>query len=403
MRLTHIAAQHLMLASQGLSQARADASTKEAVLDVIRRMGALQIDTIHIVARSPYLVLWSRLGDYDPRWLDELLAEQALFEYWSHAACFLPIEDWPIYRRLMLDGMKGWKHAHAWLADNAEVAERVLRQIRENGAVKTNEFERTDGQKGSWWNWKPEKMALEALFYTGELMIKARHNFHRVYDLRTRLLPDWDDSATPTLDEAERALTLKAVAALGVATPRWVADYFYLAKARVVTLMKQLSSEGAVIPVEVEGWDGPAYIHSDNLALAQAASEGRLTPTLTTLLSPFDPLVNDRARALALFNFDYRIECYTPAAKRQYGYFTLPILQRGRLIGRLDPKAFRKEGVFEVKALHLEPSVVLTDELVDDLATTLRACAAWHTTPQVVVRWSNHPQLMPLLNDHLKP
>jgi uncharacterized protein YcaQ len=143
------------------------------------------------------------------------------------------------------------------------------------------------------------------------------------------------------------------------------------------------------------------YLHPDNLELARQAAAGELAPTTTTLLSPFDPIVWDRKRAAALFNFDYRIECYTPAPKRVYGYFTLPILRRGQLIGRLDPKAHRKEGIFEVKALHLEPGVEVTPALIEDVADALRRIARWHKTPQVVVRMSNPPEAAVKLNDVL--
>ncbi|MCW5852940.1 MAG: YcaQ family DNA glycosylase, partial [Anaerolineae bacterium] len=221
MRLSLTAARYTMLAATGLSQPPQHPATKEDVLATIRRMGALQIDTIHVVARSPYLVLWSRLGDYRPAWLDEWLAEGALFEYWAHAACFLPIEDWPLYRRLMLDGVKGWDKARAWLDENRAVAEEVLAHIRANGHARSSAFDKPENHAGGWWNWKPAKIALEAYFNTGDVMIARRHNFQRVYDLRERILPDWDDALAPPLAEVERALALKAVRALGIATARW--------------------------------------------------------------------------------------------------------------------------------------------------------------------------------------
>ena len=144
----------------------------------------MQIDTISVVARSPYFVLWSRLGSYKPAWLEELLAEGALFEYWSHAACLLPIEDYPLYRRLMLEGTP---RAISWLEHNPEMADLVLARVQAHGEVRSAHFERRDGRKSGWWEWKPEKAALECLFSTGELMIARRENFHRVYDLRERL------------------------------------------------------------------------------------------------------------------------------------------------------------------------------------------------------------------------
>jgi uncharacterized protein YcaQ len=149
--------------------------------------------------------------------------------------------------------------------------------------------------------------------------------------------------------------------------------------------------------VEVQGFEGPAYVHPERLGVLEEAASGSRVPTLTMLLSPFDPLVWDRQRARQSFDFDYMIECYTPAPKRRYGYFTLPILHRGRLIGRLDPKAHRAQGVFEIKALHLEPGVQVSDELIADLADVLRRLAAWHGTPNLVVRQSNPPEFAALL------
>jgi uncharacterized protein YcaQ len=390
-----------MLAAQGLDRAPDRPATKADVLEAVRRMGLLQIDTIHVVARSPYLVLWSRLGDYRPDWLDALLAEGALFEYWAHAMCFLPIEDYPLHRRRMLDAIqdRGWpvKWAVDWSRENPEAIERVRSHLRENGAVRSIEFENKNRPPGGWWNWKEEKNALEALLLTGEVMIARRQNFQRVYDLRERILPGWDDADTPSGEEMRRTLILRAVRALGVALPAWVPDYFRQPKKGMRRWLEEMAAEGLLLPVEVEGFDDPAYVHPDRYRLLEEAAAGRGEPTLTTLLSPFDPLVWDRGRARRLFDFDYTIECYTPASKRRYGYFTLPILHRGRLVGRLDPKAHRAQGVFEVKALHLEPGVEINENLVTELANSLRRLAAWHGTPDLVVRRSDPPELAALL------
>jgi uncharacterized protein YcaQ len=199
----------------------------------------------------------------------------------------------------------------------------------------------------------------------------------------------------------QRTLALRAVQALGITPARWVADYFRTRKNETVTLVRQLADEGALLRVEVEGWNEPGYLHPANLALAERAAAGQIQPSLTTLLSPFDPLVWDRERASALFGFDYQIECYTPAAKRRYGYFTLPILWRGQLVGRIDPKAHRKQGLFEVKALHLEPWVNPSEELATDIAGALRDCANWHATPDVVVRWADPPAFADLVQQKL--
>ncbi|MEO8612602.1 MAG: crosslink repair DNA glycosylase YcaQ family protein [Chloroflexota bacterium] len=393
--LSQDAVRGLMIAAQGLQQTPQKTPTKKDVRAIIRQMHILQIDTINVIARSPYLVLWSRLGDYDPRWLEDLLAEGALFEFWSHAACFLPIEDYPLYR----PGPWMGGRARKWLDEHAAIADMVLNHIRTNGETRSSDFERSDGQKGSWWNWKEEKVALEYLFYAGDLMIRKRHNFQRIYDLRERVLPDHDKLPDITLAEAHDQFILNTLQALGVTKPEWIADYFRLSKADTTAALKRLEKRDAVMTVEVEGWKTPGYIHPDNLKQVEAAAKGKIPRSKTTFLSPFDPIVWDRKRALDLFNFDYKIEVYTPGPKRKYGYFTLPILYNNQLIGRLDPKAHRKEGVFEIKAVHFEPGVVVDDALVAELKTALGDCAAWHKTPQVIVRDAAAPGLAERLSD----
>ena len=387
----------LMIAAQGLHDRPQPPATKKAVRSIIRQMHVLQIDTIHVIARSPYLVLWSRLGDYNPRWLEDLLAEGALFEYWSHAACFLPIEEYPLYRHLYESWLGG--RAHQWLDEHAAVAKRVMDHIRTHGEARSSDFERTDGQKGSWWNWKDEKIALEYLFYAGELMVRKRHNFQRIYDLRERVLASVEDLPDISPAEAHEQFVLNTIQALGVTKAEWIADYFRLSKTDTRAAFKRLEKQDRLMPVEVEGWDVPGYIHPANRKQVEAAAKGEIPRSKTTFLSPFDPLVWDRARALELFNFDYKIEVYTPAPKRKYGYFTLPILYNNALIGRIDPKAHRKEGIFEVKALHLEPGVRVDDAMVAEIRSALQACAAWHKTPKVVVRHAAKPGLAKRLSD----
>jgi uncharacterized protein YcaQ len=388
-------ARALMVAALGLDRRPRRRARKADVRAAIGRMGALQIDTISVVARSPYLVLWSRLGDYDPRWLDALLAEGALFEYWAHEACFLPIESYPLFRHRMRDPeWLGWRYAHGLRRDQWGQAEALLQHVRETGPVRSADFERADGKPGSWWEWKTEKRLLELLFTSGDLMIGRREGFQRVYDLRERVHPTWDDALLGPAEEAERALVLSAIRAMGIAPARWVADYFRQKKsAATKALPARLADEGLLLRARVDGWKEPAYVHPENAELAARAAAGKVKPVLTTLLSPFDPLVWDRARTEAVFGFDYRLECYTPAPKRRYGYFSLPILRRGALVGRVDAKAHRKEGRFEAKALYLEPGVRASDALVADVARALREAASWHGTPDVSVTRAEPPEL----------
>jgi hypothetical protein len=234
---------------------------------------------------------------------------------------------------------------------------------------------------------------LEALFTAGELMIRRRNRFQRIYDLRERVLPSWSDDQLPSADAVDRALALRAVRAMGIAKGKWVADYYRTSKTATKLLPARLAQSGELHEVAVEGWKEPGYVHPDHLPAARAAAEGRLKPTLTTLLSPFDPLVWDRVRASEMFGFDYRLECYTPAPRRVYGYYVLPILRRGKLIGRMDAKAHRKEGIFAVRALYLEPGVRLSDRAAADVANAIQECAAWHRTPTVSITRSDPPQV----------
>lgn len=379
-------ARALLLTAQGLDRAGAKVATKDSVLAAIRRMGVLQIDTIHVVARSPYLVLWSRLGAYAPVWLDELLAEGRIFEYWAHEASFLPIEDYPLFRRRMREtGSLGWKYSHEWMAENRATVRKIRAHLRAHGPVRAADFTRADGKGGGWWGWKPEKRALEYLFSAGELMIARRERFQRVYDLRERVNPGWNDARLPSAKETHRTLVANAVRALGVATARWAADYYRMTLAETSAAIASLVRDGELLPARIESVAGDAFLHRDHRATLAAIRRCR-RPSHTTLLSPFDPVIWDRKRALALFGFDYRIECYTPAPKRRYGYFTLPILVGDRLVGRLDAKAHRGDGVFEVISLHIEEGVILDDVLAEKIAGAIQACAAWHGTPRVRLR-----------------
>jgi uncharacterized protein len=390
------AARLLLLAVQGLLNPPEQPATKTDVLEAIRRMGALQIDTIHVVARSPYFVLFSRLGNYDPAWLDALLADGRIFEYWSHAACFLPVEDYPLYSSRMAT-LTQRHYSSDWMNRHQQMADSILQRIKEEGPVRSSDFERTDGRAGSWWDWKDEKKVLEYLHTSGQLMIARRERFQRVYDLQERVLPGWDAARAVPHDEAVLELTLRSVQKLGLAQPRWAADYFRLPVLGMAKRLEQLADAGLLLRVTVEGWKEPAYLHPENCALLDQAEAGILQASHTTLLSPFDPLTWDRDRARTIFGFDYTIECYLPQEKRRYGYFSLPILRRGALVGRLDAKAHRKDGFFEVKKLYLEPEVTLSEDLAHDVREALLRCAEWHRTPKVVLRHSEPEAFVEML------
>jgi hypothetical protein len=386
-------ARALHLAAQGLHTPPAKVATRSALRACIARMQLLQIDTIHVVSRSPYLVLHSRLGDYPSHWLEETLAAGHVFETWAHEACFAPSPDLHLHRTYNAAMRRHWGlvSAERNAKSHRKQLDQLLAHVRENGPVKSSDFEgKDDGNGGggsAWWGWKDEKRWLETLFAQGELMVARRENFHRVYDIAERVAPQLAAKTAVLLsaDEVHIGFIEKAIAAMGVAQARWINDYFRQKPRLKDADLDALVDTGAILRVEVEGWDAPGYVHASNKALLGKARTNKLEASHTCLLSPFDPVVWDRERASTLFDFDYRLECYTPEPKRVYGYFVLPILCRGELIGRLDAKAHRADGVFEVRALHAQEGMRWNAEQIKDVAQAIQRSAVWHKTPTVKV------------------
>jgi hypothetical protein len=386
----------LHLAAQGLLHPPPRRATPAALLACLERMRLLQIDSIHVVARSPYLVLHARLGAYPPTWLDDALLHGRLAECWAHEACFVPAADLTLHRRW------GQRHGH-WAqrsaarmrAEHPTEMDALLARIRDEGPMRASDFPREDPTPGGWWQWKPEKRWLEAWFVLGELMVTRRERFQRIYDVAERVL----DKLDPPYAESElepssirQRFILDSVRTLGIAQVRWIADYYRLKPGVTAAELEPLLATGELLMVEVKGWPAPGYVHRDHAGLLGQAVRGRLRGTHTALLSPFDPVVWDRARALAMFGFEYTIECYTPAPKRRYGYYVLPILHRGELVGRLDAKAHRAEGVFEIKALYLEPWVMPDARMLGELTDAIHRTAAWHDTPTIRLLRSEPPE-----------
>lgn len=378
-------ARALMLAAQGIEPAPSLPATRAGVRKAIQRMGQLQIDTIAVVNRSPYLVLYGRIGAFQTVWLEQLLAQAKIFEAWSHEACFLPIEDYP-FAAARFEEAKPWRNRYrAFVEDHRARADELIELIRTNGPVRSADFEGDQPASGGWWSTrKHEKLLLEGLFAGGTVMVVRRENFQRVYGLRETLFPEWEPHHAATQEASDDFMVARSIEALGVATGRWIADYYRMPVARASQALGRLIETGVVLETTIEGL-GKAYLHRTNVTLARQAVRGKLEPQRTVLLSPFDPVVWHRLRASELFGFDYLIECYTPAEKRVYGYFTLPILHRGMLIGRLDPKAHRAAGVFEIRAVHLEPWFEPDERFVAELAETLTGFAVWHGTPSIQV------------------
>ncbi len=389
MSLPHLSladARNLHLAAQGLLNKPRCRASLEDIPATISRMSLLQIDTINIVARSPYLVLFSRLGNYPAQWLDESLARGELMEYWAHEACFMPRSDFRLIRHRMLAPEKmGWKYKDAWMQEHeAEIAQ-LIQHIHDKGPVRSADFEHPRKGASGWWEWKPHKRHLEGLFTAGKVMVIERRNFQRVYDLTHRVMPDWDDERDlVSQTEAEIIMLDNSARSLGIFREQWLADYYRLKRPALAAWREARAEQQQIIAVHVEKL-GNLWLYADLLPLLERALAGKLTATHSAVLSPFDPVVWDRKRAEQLFDFSYRLECYTPAPKRQYGYFVLPLLHRGQLVGRMDAKMHRQTGILEVISLWLQEGIKPTTMLQKGLRQAITDFASWQQATRVTL------------------
>jgi uncharacterized protein len=385
----------LALHAQGLTTPNdADSSPSlKTIQQTVEQLGCVQIDTLNLVRRSHYLVLWSRLGSYDPADFDRLIyssEQRLLFEGWQRIASLIPMKDYryqiPHQNRLKHDPSEGYTR---WFdQEGMPLMDMVLERIRQEGALRAADFEYDGPKRGSWWDWKPAKTALEYLYAFGDLMISNRVNFQRVYDLTERVLPEWVDVTPPTMQERDRYWLEQAALALGIARPMQVIGYSYYKKGGFKPILKGLVDEGVLVEVQAEQVDGssqPMLVHREKMGLLEQIAGGVMRAERTTFLSPFDNLFWAVGRDEQLWGFRQRLEAYLPAAKRTWGYFCLPILHRDRLVGRFDPKLERKTGVLRIKALYLEEGVESDEELVSGVASAMRDFMKFHNARELVI------------------
>ncbi len=369
MSLTHKQIRRLALAGQGLLQTDQFGRGINAVKRTVDQLHYIQIDTISVVERAHQHILKTRVSNFSEQMLHRLHTEQrVIFEYWSHAAAYLPIDDYRFY----LPVMQGFA-AHRKV--DAKLKRQILDRIRADGPLQSRDFEdRRVGKGSGWWDWKPSKRVLEHLFLTGELMVRERQGFQKVYDLAERVLPDSVDTAFPTDQERGEFYVLRMLAAAGIATARDI-GYARATVARfskvnvqplIDTALQTLLERHQVVSLEYAGETYFAF----SAALEKLPS--KIAKAKLRVLSPFDNLVINRRRLAALFNFDYQLECYVPEKKRRFGYFTLPLLLGDRFIGRMDCKMHRKEAQLLIKKLWLETAVKADDALVHSLGEGLR-------------------------------
>ena len=347
-------ARRVALAAQGFSYAdRSRNVTWAHMAPMIRRLNLLQIDSVNVVARSHYLPLFSRLGSYPQSTLDERAfgaKKRALFECWAHEASLLPMELHPLMRWRMARARAGdgvYKAMDRFGREERAYLKQVLDFVTRNGPTFAREVPGGGKAEGGWWGWSRGKLALETLFDQGLVTTATRDGFERRYDLPERVIPA-EVLALPTPSERDAIRQLLALSGLahGVGTEFDLRDYFRLPIADTKTALQELVEDGTFIPVAVEGWKPQAFLHKDAKLPRKAGG--------TALLSPFDPMVWERARAERLFSFHYRIEIYTPAAKRKFGYYVLPLLHHDRIVGRVCLKADRQAGVLRANASHHE-------------------------------------------------
>ena len=376
--LSRAQARRITLVAQGFRDPRHTTPSMRTFARTLTRTGVLQIDSVNVLQRAHFMPLFSRMGPYDVDLLRRA-SEQAprrIVEYWAHVAAFMPVDLWPHMRHRMA---RYREDGHAWmgLPERKELVSSLIDEITERGPSTSRHLdEGLPRAKVNWgWNWSETKRALEYLFLAGELAVSGRTSqFERLYDLPERVLPpDVLAAPTPSAEDAYRELVRRAAISEGVATARCLADYYRLRQqpaaglASTKTAIDELVEAGELIPVRIEGWDRPAYLHRD-AALPRKVNA-------RALLSPFDPVVWERERTERLFDFHYRIEIYVPEGKRVHGYYVLPFLLGDQIVGRVDLKADRKDGVLRVLGSYAEPGAPA--ETAVELVDELESLAGW--------------------------
>lgn len=349
MKLSKKESRRLILQAAGLNQRNPFGNGKNAVYRTIDHLGYVQIDTISVVERAHHHILATRVSGYQNQWLEKLQADKKVLEYWSHAAAYLPMED---YRYTLPIKKYFAEQRDRWPKSDKQLMQKVYDRVKEDGPLMARDFEGDRIRKSEgWWDWKPAKLALERLFFQGSLVTVGRSGFQKIYDIPENVIPIHINTSEPTQEEYAVYLVERYIKSLGLAT---IGEITYLRKdikPVVQKVIKEKVDNGQLIRIKVEGLENLDYYADKSFS----EFSGRLTNQVH-ILSPFDNLTIQRNRLLNFFNYDYQIECYVPQSKRKYGYFCLPLLYGDQFVGRMDAKADRSEGRLIVRNLHFEGS-----------------------------------------------
>ena len=372
-------ARRIALAAQGFGQKTVAAPGIRQLNLAIARLGLLQLDSVNVFERSHYLPLFARLGAYDKAALDRLTFARGsrYVEYWAHEAAIIPVDTWPLMRwRMQRFRDRAEADAGHWAHANRPMIQWLRAELAEKGPLPASAVEHDlNTRSGPWWGWSDVKTGLEAMFRWGDLVSAGRTRFERIYALPEQVLPGEVLERTVSRQEAHRELLTRAASAHGIGTASDLADYFRLGRAESVATLHELEDAGVVSRVAVPGWTQTGWLHRD------ARSPRRIDAV--AMLSPFDPVVWNRPRAERLFGFHYRIEIYTPAARRTFGYYSLPILLDDALVGRIDLKNDRQNGVLRVQSAWSEPGVPA--ETAARVVPVLRDAASWQGLERIEV------------------
>ena len=383
-------ARKLVLLSQRLPPTKQSGSAISATLSAIEHLGYIQIDTISVVQRAHHHTLWNRNPRYQTAHLDQLIADRQVFEYWSHAAAYLPMCDYR-YSLPRKQALASGKQEH-WYERDERLMKLVLERITAEGPLMAKDFEHVGKRTGEWKS-KPAKRALEYLFMQGELMVPCRVNFHKVYDLTERVLPEGTDTTLPSPEQNARFLITRYLQANGLGQSAEIAYLLKNTKPLVAETLQEMVSNKELLQVSTGGqryYALPASLDLLNRPLARSKLK---------ILSPFDNLLIQRKRMQVLFNFDYLLECYLPETKRRHGYFSLPILWNGKLVARMDCKTERKKSLLHLHHLILEPSLAITDAFALALSKELGPFLQFNHCNKLLLHRATPANFKPLLQN----